>query len=56
MLMKFTKMHGIGNDYIYVDCFKETVADPEGLAVHPSFAGCAVWLEYLYTHAIPEEE
>ena len=26
MLMKFTKMHGIGNDYIYVDCFKETVA------------------------------
>jgi len=31
--MKFTKMHGIGNDYIYVDCFKETVADPEGLAL-----------------------
>ena len=31
--MRFTKMHGIGNDYIYVDCFKETVADPEGLAL-----------------------
>jgi diaminopimelate epimerase len=26
--MKFTKMHGIGNDYVYVDCFKEKVADP----------------------------
>ncbi|MCR5160253.1 MAG: diaminopimelate epimerase, partial [Lachnospiraceae bacterium] len=27
--MRFTKMHGIGNDYIYVNCFKETVDDPE---------------------------
>lgn len=26
--MKFTKMHGIGNDYVYVNCFKETVIDP----------------------------
>ncbi len=25
--MKFTKMHGCSNDYIYVDCFKESVAD-----------------------------
>lgn len=31
--MKFTKMHGLGNDYIYVDCFQETVADPEKAAV-----------------------
>ena len=23
--MKFTKMHGIGNDYIYVDCTKEVI-------------------------------
>ena len=23
--MKFTKMHGIGNDYIYVNCFSENV-------------------------------
>ncbi|MBN2589486.1 MAG: diaminopimelate epimerase [Sedimentisphaerales bacterium] len=30
--MKFTKMHGLGNDYIYVDCFKETVDQPEKLA------------------------
>lgn len=27
--MKFTKMHGIGNDYIYVNCFEEQVNDPE---------------------------
>lgn len=31
--MKFTKMHGIGNDYIYVNCFEETVADPEKVSV-----------------------
>jgi diaminopimelate epimerase len=31
--MKFTKMHGAGNDYIYVDCFREPIpADPEGVA------------------------
>ena len=27
--MKFTKMQGIGNDYVYANCFEETVADPE---------------------------
>ena len=31
--MKFTKMHGIGNDYIYVNCFEETVKEPEKLSV-----------------------
>ncbi len=30
--MKFTKMHGIGNDYVYVNCFEETVSDPSALA------------------------
>ncbi len=30
--MKITKMHGIGNDYIYVNCFEETVADPQRTA------------------------
>jgi diaminopimelate epimerase len=30
--MKFTKMHGIGNDYVYVNCFKETVKDPATVA------------------------
>ena len=31
--MKFTKMHGIGNDYIYFNCFEETVSDPENLSI-----------------------
>ncbi|HIX16553.1 MAG TPA: diaminopimelate epimerase [Candidatus Hungatella pullicola] len=31
--MKFTKMQGIGNDYVYVNCFEETVKEPEKLAV-----------------------
>lgn len=30
--MKFTKMHGAGNDYIYVNCFEQTVPDPEKTA------------------------
>lgn len=30
--MKFTKMQGCGNDYVYVDCTRETVEDPHGLA------------------------
>ncbi|QDU87340.1 Diaminopimelate epimerase [Pirellulimonas nuda] len=31
--MKFTKMHGAGNDYVYVDCFaQDPPPDPEGLA------------------------
>ena len=25
--MKFTKMHGIGNDYVYVNCFEEKIDD-----------------------------
>jgi diaminopimelate epimerase len=32
-VMRFTKMHGIGNDYVYVDCFHEkTPDDPATLA------------------------
>jgi diaminopimelate epimerase len=35
--MKFTKMHGTGNDYIYIDCFKEgRIADPAALATRLS--------------------
>ncbi|MDO5361486.1 MAG: diaminopimelate epimerase [Eubacteriales bacterium] len=30
--MKFTKMHGIGNDYVYVNCFEETVDNPAEVA------------------------
>lgn len=31
--MKFTKMHGAGNDYVYVNCFEEQVANPAGVAI-----------------------
>lgn len=34
--MKFTKMHGIANDYIYINCFEERVDNPEELAVRLS--------------------
>lgn len=34
--MKFTKMHGIGNDYVYVNCFQETVENPEAVAIKVS--------------------
>ena len=30
--MKFTKMHGIGNDYVYINCFQETVENPSETA------------------------
>jgi len=34
--MKFVKMHGAGNDYVYVNCFEETVEDPVALAIQVS--------------------
>ncbi|HBQ63482.1 MAG TPA: diaminopimelate epimerase [Clostridiales bacterium] len=30
--MRFTKMHGAGNDYVYINGFEEDVVDPAGLA------------------------
>jgi diaminopimelate epimerase len=30
--MRFVKMHGTGNDYVYVDAFRETVENPAELA------------------------
>lgn len=32
MRLPFTKMHGIGNDYVYVDAFRTTVPDPPAVA------------------------
>jgi len=31
--MKFTKMHGAGNDYVYVDAHREKIADPAALSI-----------------------
>ena len=34
--MKFTNMQGCGNDYIYVNCFAESVPDPSGTSIRLS--------------------
>lgn len=34
--MKFTKMHGCGNDYVYVDCTKEIIENPEAVSKYVS--------------------
>jgi len=36
MSIRFTKMHGCGNDYIYVNCFNQIINDPEKLAIEMS--------------------
>ena len=30
--MKFTKMHGLGNDHIIIDLFREKISDPQEIA------------------------
>lgn len=34
--MKFTKMHGCGNDYVYVNLFEEKVLDPNAVSIKVS--------------------
>lgn len=34
--MKFVKMHGAGNDYVYIDGGKEVISDPAALAIELS--------------------
>lgn len=34
--MKFTKMHGCGNDYVYVNCFEEQIRYPDKVARYVS--------------------
>ncbi len=36
MKLNFTKMEGLGNDYVYVNCFKENVENPSELSVRVS--------------------
>jgi len=35
-MLRFTKMHGIGNDYVYINGFEETVPDPGATAIQIS--------------------
>ncbi len=34
--MKFTKMHGCGNDYVYINCFEQDIENPQELAIKMS--------------------
>ena len=34
--MKFTKMNGCGNDYVYINCFEENIENPQKLAIEMS--------------------
>ncbi len=34
--MEFTKMHGAGNDYVYVNCFRERIDNPTQVAIKVS--------------------
>lgn len=34
--IKFTKMHGIGNDYVYINCFDQDIENPNELAIKMS--------------------
>ena len=36
MQLNFTKMHGIGNDYVYVNCFKNKIEQPEKISQYVS--------------------
>ncbi len=42
MILKFTKMHGCANDYIYLSCFGQEVLHPEKLSVVLSDRHCSI--------------
>jgi diaminopimelate epimerase len=35
-MVKFVKMHGTGNDYVYISCFEQNVENPQELAIKVS--------------------
>ena len=40
--IKFTKMHGCGNDYVYIDCMEQSPDRPEALAREMSDRHCGI--------------
>ena len=42
MEVKFTKMHGLGNDYVYVSCLDRELPDPERFATFVSDRHCGI--------------
>ena len=33
MKIKFVKMHGCGNDYVYINCFNQNIENPDELSI-----------------------
>lgn len=54
--MKFVKMHGTGNDYVYIDLWEETVPDPVALAIEVSHRHFGVGSDGLILVARPDAE
>jgi len=42
MKIKFTKMHGCGNDYVYINCFDRQLNEPEKLSTTLSDRRCSI--------------
>lgn len=42
MKIKFTKMHGCGNDYVYINCFDQKIEDPNKLSIILSDRRCSI--------------
>ncbi len=53
--LPFVKMHGIGNDYVFVDGFVHDVLDPEALARRVSDRHCGVGSDGLILMLPPED-
>ena len=52
-MIKFTKMHGAGNDYVYVNCFDEPMPnDPAVLAQREHVIGQVIALGYGIKHRL----
>ena len=51
--MRFSKMHGIGNDYIYINCFEEKVENPEKVSVYVSDRHKGMVLTVLFSYFRP---
>ncbi|HUU92651.1 MAG TPA: diaminopimelate epimerase, partial [Phycisphaerae bacterium] len=54
--MRFAKLHGAGNDYLYVNGFETDVADPSGLAVRMSDRHFGVGADGLILALPPETD
>ncbi|MCL2641440.1 MAG: diaminopimelate epimerase [Phycisphaerales bacterium] len=54
--MQFVKMHGIGNDYVYVNAFTQKVEQPEQVAVKVSDRHTGIGSDGLILVAPPTEE